>query len=119
MSTEKRRFPRVNIPCKVSCVFGQRLLVFNKHTENISAAGISVILEEKLSISTVVDIELFLLDREKPLRYKGEIVWTTEISPIETKPRLFDTGIKFIEINASHQEELKKFVDNLISGDKG
>ncbi len=121
MFIEKRKFPRVNIPCKISCVFGERLLVFNNHTENLSATGMRVILEEKLSISTIVDIELLLLDREKHLKCKGQIVWTKEINPPETEPRIFDIGIKFIEINDSSQEELKKFVNALISkahGDK-
>lgn len=119
MFTEKRESPRVNILCKISCIFGERLLVLDSHTENISVTGMRVILEERLSISTVVEIELFLLNMGKPLKCKGQIIWTTEINPIETKPRLFDTGIKFIEIDNSSQEEIKKFVTASISKMRG
>lgn len=115
MFKEKRTFPRVNIPCKISCIFGERLLVFKNHTENISATGIRIILQEKLSVSTMVDLELFLSDREGHLKCKGQIVWIREISPTGTEPHLFDTGIKFIDVNDSEREELKKFVNAIIS----
>ena len=115
MVIEKREFPRVNVSCKISTVFGERLLVFNSHTENIGAGGINVIIEEKLAYSTVVDLKLFLLDREKPLKCKGRIVWVNEMKPTEINPRLFDTGIQFIEISNSDQEEIKKLVNTIFS----
>lgn len=117
MAIEKRAFPRANISCKISTVFGERLLVFNSHTENISAGGIRVIIEEKIAYSTIVDLELFLLDREKPLKCKGRIVWANEMKPTKINPRLFNTGIQFIEISNSDQEEIKKLVGNIISQD--
>ena len=118
MPIEKRKFPRVNITCKLSVVFADRLLVFNTHTENMSAAGIRVILQEKLNISTMVDIDLFLLGKEIPIRCKGRVVWANEITPVGIRHRLFDTGIEFIEINDYNREEIIKFVNDLLAQER-
>jgi len=116
---EKRKFPRANVTCKISTNFGEKLLVFDSHTENIGEGGIRVILEENLNISTIVNVELFLLEKELPLRCKGKVVWAKEMKPEQIRPRLFDTGIKFIEINDYNKEEIGKLVNNLIVQGKG
>ena len=119
MSIDKRRFPRANISCKISTIFGERLLVFSSHTENIGVGGIMSILEEKLRISTVVNLELLLPNREKPLKCKGQVAWVREINPQEINPRFFNTGIEIIDISDSNQAEISKFVDTLISEGQG
>lgn len=118
MDIEKRRFPRASIACKISTIFGERLLVFESHTENIGEGGIRVILEENLNISTIVDIELFLSEKELPIRCKGEIAWDKEMKPEKIRPRLFDTGIKFTEINDYAREEIRKLVNTLLAQGK-
>ena len=117
MDIEKRKFTRANISCKISTVFGERLLVFNCHTENISEEGAGVILEEKLNISTIVDIELFL-DKEIPIRSKGRIVWASEMKPVGISPRLFNTGIEFISIDDYSKEEIKRLVNSLTAEER-
>jgi len=115
MAIERRRFPRANVSCKISIVFGERLLVFTSHTENIGAGGIRVIIGAKLAYATVVDLELFLPDRGEPIKCKGQIVWTNEIKQAENNLPLFDMGIQFIEISNSDQEEIKNFVNTILS----
>ncbi len=119
MKIEKRRFPRASIVCKITAVFAERLLVFNSHTENIGEGGIRVILEEKLHISTEVEVELFLLDRERPLKCKGQVIWTEEISPVGTEPRFFDTGIEFMGISDPDQTDVRKLVNALLAQEQG
>lgn len=114
MPIEKRQFPRAEVACKISVVFADRLLVFNTHTENIGVSGIKVILQEKLNVSTIVDIELFLLGKEIPIKCKGQVVWAKEMVPLEINPRLFETGIEFVQISEPNQEALKKFIDELL-----
>ena len=115
MFTEKRAFRRIRIACKLSIIFNERQLIFNSHTEDLSAGGMMVIIEEGFPLATVVGLELFLWHEAGPIKCKGEIVWVNEITPKETKPRLFNTGIKFIEISDSDKEEIAKFVNNIIS----
>jgi len=118
MEIERREFPRVNLIYKISSIFGERLLVFHSHTENISVAGVRTILEEGLHISTELEIELFVSDRGTPLKCKGQIIWVKEINPVSTNPRLFDTGIKFTKISNSDQEYLKNMVNTFPSQEK-
>jgi Tfp pilus assembly protein PilZ len=117
MFLEKRKYPRTNVSCKIkiTTIFDEKQLVFETHPENIGVGGIKAILEEEIQVSTIVDLELYLFDKKKPLKLKGEIVWVQEIRPTGIKPRLFDTGIKFRQANGSGQEEIKKFVDALLS----
>ena len=115
MFIEKRASTRVSIACKISIVLGGKQVVLNCHTENLSTGGIMVIIEENITPSTVVDLELFLWDKEKPIKCKGQIAWFNEITPKETKPRLFNTGIEFAEISDSDKEEIGKFIQYILS----
>lgn len=117
MPTEKREYRRINVPCKISVVFAGKQVVFNSHTENISAGGIMVIVEADMapSVSTQADLELYLWNNENPLKCKGKIAWVNEITPIETKPRLFNTGIEFTEISDSDKQGIERFIKGIIS----
>ncbi len=115
MYTEKREFHRINITCKITILFNERQLVFNCHTENLSVTGTMVTMEKETTPSTIVDLELFLWHKEVPLKCKGEIAWVNEIAPKEIKPRLFNAGIRFIEISDSDKDEIKDFVNTMIS----
>lgn len=115
MFTEKREFPRGNFFCKITAIFGERLLVFNSYTENISEGGLKVFLEEKLHVSTIVDLELFLVENEPPIKCKGELVWVNEIISKETEREpLFDTGIKFSEIAPQDKKKINEMVKKMI-----
>lgn len=118
MFKEKREFPRANMICKISVVFGERLLVFNVHTENIGEKGVRIILEHKLHPPTDVDLELFVSSREKSVKCKGQIAWVKEMVPKEIKTPLFDTGIRFIDIDASDREEIKSLIKDLLSKER-
>ncbi|MDD5596179.1 MAG: PilZ domain-containing protein [Candidatus Omnitrophica bacterium] len=115
MYTEKREFHRINITCKVTIFFNERQSVFNCHTENLSGSGTMVTIEKETMPAMIVDLELFLWHKEVPLKCKGEIAWVNEIAPKEVKPRLFNAGIKFIEISDSDRDEIKDFVNTMIS----
>lgn len=109
---ERRNFPRASIACKVSVIFGERLLVFDVRTANIGVGGMMVVLETKLAYSTVVDLELFLSDKEKPIRCKGQIAWAHEVESSNSGVQLFETGVQFVDLSESDQQEIKKLVDN-------
>ena len=111
MQVERREFPRINIRCKAHIIFGERVLVFDSHTLNLSNAGMRVALEEKLHVTTPVALELFLADGAKPLQCKGEVVWVKERAAAGQKAPLFDTGIKFVEISSADQEQINRLVD--------
>lgn len=112
---ERRKFPRAVFPCKI--ILASPIRYLNSHTENLSEGGIRVLLEEKISPYSIVGIEIFV-DKEKPIRCKGRIIWVKEkINPLENVSVMYDTGIQFIEINDCDQEYLRRLVDRLISGE--
>jgi c-di-GMP-binding flagellar brake protein YcgR len=114
---ERREFSRINIACKISMALGDRLSEFSAHTENIGAGGMMIIMdaEKAPSVSTAVDLELFLWNMDQPIKCKGEIAWVNEISPQEIKPRIFNVGIRFTEISDTDRDAIGRFVDGIIS----
>lgn len=115
MFVERRASCRINVACKISLRLGEKNVALNCHTENLSTGGIMVIIEESIAPSTVVDLELLLWEKEKPIKCKGQVAWFNEISPEQAKPRLFNTGIEFIDMSDSDKEELGKFIQYIIS----
>ncbi len=118
MVTEKRGFLRGNVFCKITAIFGERLLVFNSYTENISEGGVKVFLEERLHTSTIVDLELFLAENAPPVKCRGELIWVKEIPSKEAKELLFDTGIKFIELSPQDQKKISELVKKIVVNEK-
>ncbi len=107
---ERRKFLRIELPCKIIVTSPIRFLT--SHTENIGEGGIRVLLEEKLSVFSIVGIEIYL-GKERPLKCKGRIVWVKEkVNPLEKVPIMFDTGIQFIEINDCDREYIRKLVES-------
>jgi hypothetical protein len=107
--SERRAAARVPFPCKIMISSPVRLLV--SHTENLSEGGLRVMLEEKLSPFTVVGIELYV-DKGRPVKCKGKVAWVKDIfNPIAREAILYDTGIKFIELNDFDKNYLKKIIE--------
>ena len=68
-------------------------------------------LEEKLSPFTVVGIELYV-DKGKPVKCKGKIAWVKDVfNPIAREAMLYDTGIKFIEMDEFDKVYLKRIIE--------
>jgi len=113
---EKRKFARVIFPCRI--VIGSPIRLLVSHTENIGEGGIRVILEEKLSVHTMVGLEIYV-EKEKPIKCKGKVRWIGEkINPIARESLLFDTGIEFVGISESDRQYIKKLVDTVLAQEK-
>jgi hypothetical protein len=107
---ERISFSRAVFPCKIAV--GSHIRWMPSHAEDLSAGGIKVILEEKLSVYTPVSIELFF-EKDKSIKCKGKIAWVEEeVNPLEMeiKPIIFVTGIEFTEISDSDKEYIRKLV---------
>ncbi|RKY35831.1 MAG: hypothetical protein DRP69_00300 [Candidatus Duberdicusella sinuisediminis] len=108
---ERRRFPRLNYPCKLILEEGDE--TYSIHTENLSAGGLRVILDEKLAINTPLRIELEL--GWKDIKCKGRVVWATDIKSLRTeKTNLFDTGIEFTQIEPQDRKTLRELIERIL-----
>jgi len=109
MVAERRKFQRINIACNVMVIFGERVLLFNTHSENLGSGGIRVILWEKLHVGTPVELELFFAENQKSSKCRGQVSWVKEKIGSGAES-LFNTGIKFIDMGNSVREEIKKLL---------
>jgi c-di-GMP-binding flagellar brake protein YcgR len=110
---EKRRFTRAIFPCKLAV--GSPLHWLSSHTEDISAGGIRVILDEGLKLPSTVNLEISF-EKNKTIRCKGRAVWIQKkINPIavDKEPIAFVTGIEFTEIKDCDREYIKNMVSAL------
>lgn len=113
---ERRKFVRANFPCKIT-IFTPTKHTLSTHTENIGAGGVRIIIEEKIDISSMVNLSIYL-DKE-PIRCKGRIVWVVEKkTPFSGNAFFYDTGIEFYEINDDDRRLVKTFVDALVTDEQ-
>jgi len=108
-SIERRKFIRAQFPCKITLQGGARVL--DTVTQNISAGGLRVIVNEEIKELTVVGLELALV--EEPLQCKGRVVWALE------SRGTYDVGIEFYDISDKDRWFLDEFVKRLITDKEG
>ena len=120
MQSEKRRFPRIKIKCKmiIACegkvLFGQpEDYFFHVFSEDLSEVGVMVKLEQQLTDSAIVKVSLFITSNLL-FKCKGSVVWTKQVNPEDTKPDIFETGIKFLELDYSEQEMIANLVKDFL-----
>lgn len=115
---ERRQHARAEFLCKIAIGSPARWLV--SHTENISAGGIRVFLEERLKPFSPVSLELFF-GNERPMQCKGKVVWVKErVNPLEmdSQPFLFEIGIRITEISDIDRDYVNRLV-NILAFSKG
>ena len=104
---ERRKFVRAKFPCRIKLENDN--VVFDTHTENISAGGIRVISPFWLKVFSLVQLSLYIKD--EPLKCRGKIVWALEYkAPFNTKIAVFDVGIEFVDINENDRRIINKAV---------
>lgn len=115
---EHRRFVRANFPCKIIIYTPTQHTIFT-HTENIGGGGVRVVIEEKLSISDKVGLEIYIYEDKEPIICKGRVVWVLEKECSYRKNLLFyDTGIEFYDIKEEDRNKLKEVVERIVFGKK-
>jgi c-di-GMP-binding flagellar brake protein YcgR len=113
---EKRRFVRANFPCKI-IIRPPHKHTISTHTENISAGGVRVIIEERLEISLTVGLEIYL--ENEPIACKGRAVWVVDKESSYRKGLFFfDTGIEFIDIKEEDRQKIDKIIETIVFGEK-
>ena len=109
---ERRNFVRVKLPCTIT-LFQPRDLTLGCHTENISAGGIRVLIQKRLSISSTINLAIYLPGKD-PLICQGRVVWSFSRKAKEDPDTLFfDTGIEFSTIEDKDVEAINGLVTSL------
>ncbi len=91
---EKRRFVRGDVPFKVF-IYSPDQEVISVYCDNISRAGLRIVLDKKIKALSEVDLEIYFDD--EPLFCRGKVAWIDEQKEPEGKVS-FNTGIELISI---------------------
>ncbi len=89
---EKRAFPRfpVSIPVDYSDLTSHKTA--QGYTQDISAQGLGLVTQDKLSVGTSLDICLRIADNGEEIRRRGTVVWSNML-----EPEKYRAGIKLEE----------------------
>ena len=120
MGEEQRKFPRLNMSVTVywEKVADDTSPSASGVTRDISAGGISMILNDKVKVGDVLDLELNLADG-KVIQTKGRIVWVETFNIIGSKNEVgYEGGIEFLEMSEETKKELGHFIFNLFQKGK-
>ena len=109
---ERRSAERLNITFEVKYFTNGKGL--NATSMDVSTSGIKLVLDEKIEKGTPVRLELKIPNQVRPVKARGEVVWSNEAKDIEeTSPkRLFSTGLKFHKLLDTEEKRLFDFIDN-------
>ncbi|MFH1504298.1 MAG: PilZ domain-containing protein [Candidatus Omnitrophota bacterium] len=104
---DRRRFVRVKLPCEIIITLPIEHII-SSHTEDISAGGLRVLLEEKILSGSEVDLDIYGI-KDAPLICRGRVAWVFERKRTLAK-RIFDTGIEFCAIQENDVQAIQEFV---------
>lgn len=83
-------------------------------SKDISRLGACLLLDEKLTQGTLLELEIEVPTFPKSLFTKAEVVWTKE-SPLQMiEKRSFYAGVEFLDTDHQSQEKLSSFVESLL-----
>ncbi|MFH1519930.1 MAG: PilZ domain-containing protein [Candidatus Omnitrophota bacterium] len=113
-SKERRKFVRIKCPCEI-VIPGPKKHILPTYIENISAGGIRFIIEEKIKLSSTVELNLYGID-QNPIICKGRVRWVfTKKDPCIQSRFLYDTGIEFSQIKKEDLDAIKNLVVEISS----
>ena len=77
------------------------------YTEDISAGGVKVTVHQKLKISSLVDLEIYV--KLRPIVCKGKVIWINRRESDFLEGEIFfDIGLKFQGLKPEEEEAIKE-----------
>ncbi len=108
----QRKFPRANYQCVVKLKSKNSPSKVSSKTENLGMGGLCVLLEHRLEIFSMVEVELSLEEKKSPTIFQGTVVWVVQRRQLK-KGSQFDTGIEFNEVSPEQKARLEAVLDQL------
>lgn len=106
----KRKFPRLHMPCQVVIQPSGKQKTLTASTEDIGMGGVSVMLSESLERFGRCKISLELKDGEPPIQCTGRSVWVIPSQDRKSAKRNFDTGFEFLDMDEFSRKRLRAFI---------
>lgn len=100
---EKRTAQRLNIPIKIKYkLFPKKKILVEAFSQNISGSGFKLCLDHPLKKGDRLKSFLYFPGDPKPIAASSEVVWSR--SRLVKGKKVFDTGIKYIKIEAGDRD---------------
>lgn len=114
---ERREHVRFKDELKVTYVTEKKPhLNKNGTTIDISKGGVKLMLDEKLTIGTIVNFKVYIPSLNKPAEVEGEVVWSSDAEQKDPSgKRLFYSGLKFLAISETHTDSISQYIRALNS----
>ena len=113
---ERRKYIRV----KARLYVGYKVLNISKMeghcwSRDISVAGIGVIIKEKLSPATQLELRIGLQDKLKPLIVTARVFWQVENpQAVEEEKESYRTGMIFLDLDEVGKNRIDNFTSNFL-----
>lgn len=108
----RRVFLRLNVA--VEGVYSRKTLFAREKlflAKNISRGGMCIVVNIKLKVEELLDLRIYLLDDQKPIKAIGKVVWINKgVAEGFFRRRKFDVGVQFIDIRQEGQDRIETYV---------
>lgn len=111
--TDKRKFPRLsfNVDVNYELIAGQSAEARKSRSKNISAAGLCLMIPEKVEPGNLLNLEFFLPDADTPITARGNVVWVEELAIYSAEPVVsYDCGLAFTDITPGDRKKINRHV---------
>ncbi len=109
---ERRQFVRLDTRLEVSYTQLPSGTPRQSTTKDIGGGGICLFAEEVLPAGTRLQVSAKLPDRERPVHFTGEVVWSEayEVIGKTQRRRAVEIGVRFVEIAPQDRDAIMQHV---------
>ena len=109
---DRRRFLRIKFPFTIH-LYPIGKPPISAYAEDISAGGVKVTIHQKLKISSLVDLEVYV--KLRPIVCKGKVVWINKReSEFLEGETFFDVGMEFQGLKLEEEEAVKERLNKIM-----
>ncbi len=116
---EQRYYIRIDVlvPAIFSIKKKGRIEKIKAHVKNVSASGMMVNVDRKLTFGTDTAIDMYAPEAPNPIHCNGKVVWTVPAN----KKGMYNCGVAFTDIEEDNKNTFLKFLCDTIyrSGERG
>ena len=109
---ERRRFVRLDTRLEVSYSVLPSGKMEGASTKDISGSGVCLFTNQVLPAGTHLQVSMKLPDRDKPVNFTAEVVWSEayEVIGKTERRRAAETGVRFLEVSPQDQDAVMQHV---------
>lgn len=110
---ERRRYIRLDTRLRITYRILPSPAPTISETLDIGGGGIRIFLNEPMNVGTLLELEIFLPEDNKPIRCRGKVVWIEEFSIYQgTKEerKELEAGVEFTNIAPEDRDHIIKYV---------